>query len=178
MKNQAVTTILTVLLAVSLSAIAALALSSKVAGEPTTADTPAAINIAVPADAPGSTAPIATDKAGETTADTPITSTSATAAPSNDAPSNADVSDADVSDADPIPCLLGYDYIDGECTYLGCPTDYMLFDGECVPDFSIDPGVVIPICPQGQHWQNGACVPDFSIDPGLLIPRLELIAGV
>ena len=139
MKNQAVTTILTVLLAVSLSAIAALALSSKVAGEPTTADTPAAINIAVPADAPGSTAPIATDKAGETTADTPITSTSATAAPSNDAPSNADVSDADVSDADPIPCLLGYDYIDGECTYLGCPTDYMLFDGECVPDFSIDP---------------------------------------
>ena len=178
MKNQAVTTILTVLLAVSLSAIAALALSSKVAGEPTTADTPAAINIAVPADAPGSTAPIAIDKAGETTADTPITSTSATAAPSNDAPSNADVSDADVSDADPIPCLLGYDYIDGECTYLGCPTDYMLFDGECVPDFSIDPGVVIPICPQGQHWQNGACVPDFSIDPGLLIPRLELIAGV
>ena len=173
MKNQAVTTILTVLLAVSLSAIAALALSSKVAGEPTTADTPAAINIAVPADAPGSTAPIATDKAGETTADTPTTSTSATDAPSNDAPSNADV-----SDADPIPCLLGYDYIDGECTYLGCPTDYMLFDGECVPDFSIDPGVVIPICPQGQHWQNGACVPDFSIDPGLLIPRLELIAGV
>ena len=178
MKNQAVTTILTVLLAVSLSAIAALALSSKVAGEPTTADTPAAINIAVPADAPGSTAPIATDKAGETTADTPITSTSATDAPSNVAPSNDAPSNADVSDADPIPCLLGYDYIDGECTYLGCPTDYMLFDGECVPDFSIDPGVVIPICPQGQHWQNGACVPDFSIDPGLLIPRLELIAGV
>ena len=91
-----------------------------------------------------------------------------------------------------ILCSLGYELIDGTCEFVGCPLGFILqdevcevpvltlpcddgftlVDGSCV--LLIDPGTIVPLCPEGEYLLNGECVPDIIVTPGILVPGLEL----
>lgn len=221
MKNQALTTTLAVLLAVSLSALVALIVSTQVIGGQTVADLPAAIEIVTP-EAPQPPAggastnddaavPVDTDEAptpsnDNTRSPAPATNTGQTmddAVPvpgNNDEPTTGEPPcEGEIVDSECVPpvlilCQLGYEYVDDECVYIGCPVGYLLEDGicellvfqapcdagfqrigdVCLPILVIDPGQFEPLCFVGQHVENGVCVPDDKVKPDLLLPGLEL----
>ena len=224
MKNQALTTTLAVLLAVSLSALVALIVSTQVIGGQTVADLPAAIEIVTP-EAPQPPAggastnddaavPVDTDEAptpsnDNTRSPAPATNTGQTmddAVPvpgNNDEPTTGEPPcEGEIVDSECVPpvlilCQLGYEYVDDECVYIGCPVGYLLEDGicellvfqapcdagfqrigdVCLPILVIDPGQFEPLCFVGQHVENGVCVPDGKVKPGLLLPGLELASN-
>ncbi|MCH9803370.1 hypothetical protein K0U73_06200 [bacterium] len=224
MKNQALTTTLAVLLAVSLSALVALIVSTQVIGGQTVADLPAAIEIVTP-EAPQPPAggastnddaavPVDTDEAptpsnDNTRSPAPATNTGQTmddAVPvpgNNDEPTTGEPPcEGEIVDSECVPpvlilCQLGYEYVDDECVYIGCPVGYLLEDGicellvfqapcdagfqrigdVCLPILVIDPGQFDPLCFVGQHVENGVCVPDGKVKPGLLLPGLELASN-
>ncbi len=239
MKNQALTTTLAVLLAVSLSALVALIVSTQVIGGQTVADLPAAIEIVTP-EAPQPPAgdastnddaavPVDTDEAptpsnDNTRSPAPATNTDQTtddqttddqttddqttddAGPvpgNNDEPTTGEPPcEGEIVDSECVPpvlilCQLGYEYVDDECVYIGCPVGYLLEDGicellvfqapcdagfqrigdVCLPILVIDPGQFDPLCFVGQHVENGVCVPDGKVKPGLLLPGLELASN-
>ena len=224
MKNQALTTTLAVLLAVSLSALVALIVSTQVIGGQTVADLPAAIEIVTP-EAPQPPAggastnddaavPVDTDEAptpsnDNTRSPAPATNTGQTmddAVPvpgNNDEPTTGEPPcEGEIVDSECVPpvlilCQLGYEYVDDECVYIGCPVGYLLEDGicellvfqapcdagfqrigdVCLPILVIDPGQFDPLCFVGQHVENGVCVPDGKVKPGLLLPGLELTSN-
>lgn len=221
MKNQALTTTLAVLLAVSLSALVALIVSTQVIGGQTVADLPAAIEIVTP-EAPqpptgdastndDAAVPVDTDEAptpsnDNTRSPAPATNTGQTmddAVPvpgNNDEPTTGEPPcEGEIVDSECVPpvlilCQLGYEYVDDECVYIGCPVGYLLEDGicellvfqapcdagfqrigdVCLPILVIDPGQFEPLCFVGQHVENGVCVPDDKVKPDLLLPGLEL----
>lgn len=221
MKNQALTTTLAVLLAVSLSALVALIVSTQAIGGQTVADLPAAIEIVTP-EAPqpptgdastndDAAVPVDTDEAptpsnDNTRSPAPATNTGQTmddAVPvpgNNDEPTTGEPPcEGEIVDSECVPpvlilCQLGYEYVDDECVYIGCPVGYLLEDGicellvfqapcdagfqrigdVCLPILVIDPGQFEPLCFVGQHVENGVCVPDDKVKPDLLLPGLEL----
>ena len=221
MKNQALTTTLAVLLAVSLSALVALIVSTQAIGGQTVADLPAAIEIVTP-EAPqpptgdastndDAAVPVDTDEAptpsnDNTRSPAPATNTGQTmddAVPvpgNNDEPTTGEPPcEGEIVDSECVPpvlilCQLGYEYVDDECVYIGCPVGYLLEDGicellvfqapcdagfqrigdVCLQILVIDPGQFEPLCFVGQHVENGVCVPDDKVKPDLLLPGLEL----
>ena len=96
-----------------------------------------------------------------------------------------------------ILCLIGYEEVDGDCVFVGCPptmtlqdgicTDlgvalpcedgYFRFDGLCIPVLIFDPDVLPSICDEGEQLIGNICVPEFSINPDVLVPGLELAAN-
>ena len=191
MKNQALTTTLAVLLAVSLSALVALIVSTQVIGGQTVADLPAAIEIVTP-EAPQPPAgdastnddaavPVDTDEAptpsnDNTRSPAPATNTGQTmddAVPvpgNNDEPTTGEPPcEGEIVDSECVPpvlilCQLGYEYVGDECVYIGCPVGYLLEDGIC------ELLVFQAPCDAGFQRIGDVCLPILVIDPGQFEP--------
>ncbi len=191
MKNQALTTTLAVLLAVSLSALVALIVSTQVIGGQTVADLPAAIEIVTP-EAPQPPAgdastnddaavPVDTDEAptpsnDNTRSPAPATNTGQTmddAVPvpgNNDEPTTGEPPcEGEIVDSECVPpvlilCQLGYEYVGDECVYIGCPVGYLLEDGIC------ELLVFQAPCDAGFQRIGDVCLPILVIDPGQFDP--------
>ena len=191
MKNQAPTTTLAVLLAVSLSALVALIVSTQVIGGQTVADLPAAIEIVTP-EAPQPPAggastnddaavPVDTDEAptpsnDNTRSPAPATNTGQTmddAVPvpgNNDEPTTGEPPcEGEIVDSECVPpvlilCQLGYEYVGDECVYIGCPVGYLLEDGIC------ELLVFQAPCDAGFQRIGDVCLPILVIDPGQFDP--------
>ena len=191
MKNQALTTTLAVLLAVSLSALVALIVSTQAIGGQTVADLPAAIEIVTP-EAPQPPAgdastnddaavPVDTDEAptpsnDNTRSPAPATNTGQTmddAVPvpgNNDEPTTGEPPcEGEIVDSECVPpvlilCQLGYEYVGDECVYIGCPVGYLLEDGIC------ELLVFQAPCDAGFQRIGDVCLPILVIDPGQFDP--------
>lgn len=191
MKNQALTTTLAVLLAVSLSALVALIVSTQVIGGQTVADLPAAIEIVTP-EAPqpptgdastndDAAVPVDTDEAptpsnDNTRSPAPATNTGQTmddAVPvpgNNDEPTTGEPPcEGEIVDSECVPpvlilCQLGYEYVGDECVYIGCPVGYLLEDGIC------ELLVFQAPCDAGFQRIGDVCLPILVIDPGQFEP--------
>lgn len=191
MKNQALTTTLAVLLAVSLSALVALIVSTQVIGGQTVADLPAAIEIVTP-EAPqpptgdastndDAAVPVDTDEAptpsnDNTRSPAPATNTDQTmddAVPvpgNNDEPTTGEPPcEGEIVDSECVPpvlilCQLGYEYVGDECVYIGCPVGYLLEDGIC------ELLVFQAPCDAGFQRIGDVCLPILVIDPGQFEP--------
>lgn len=191
MKNQALTTTLAVLLAVSLSALVALIVSTQAIGGQTVADLPAAIEIVTP-EAPQPPAggastnddaavPVDTDEAptpsnDNTRSPAPATNTGQTmddAVPvpgNNDEPTTGEPPcEGEIVDSECVPpvlilCQLGYEYVGDECVYIGCPVGYLLEDGIC------ELLVFQAPCDAGFQRIGDVCLPILVIDPGQFEP--------
>jgi len=191
MKNQALTTTLAVLLAVSLSALVALIVSTQAIGGQTVADLPAAIEIVTP-EAPqpptgdastndDAAVPVDTDEAptpsnDNTRSPAPATNTGQTmddAVPvpgNNDEPTTGEPPyEGEIVDSECVPpvlilCQLGYEYVGDECVYIGCPVGYLLEDGIC------ELLVFQAPCDAGFQRIGDVCLPILVIDPGQFEP--------
>ena len=191
MKNQALTTTLAVLLAVSLSALVALIVSTQAIGGQTVADLPAAIEI-VTLEAPqpptgdastndDAAVPVDTDEAptpsnDNTRSPAPATNTDQTmddAVPvpgNNDEPTTGEPPcEGEIVDSECVPpvlilCQLGYEYVGDECVYIGCPVGYLLEDGIC------ELLVFQAPCDAGFQRIGDVCLPILVIDPGQFEP--------
>ncbi|MCO4833114.1 MAG: hypothetical protein KC481_05600 [Acidimicrobiaceae bacterium] len=191
MKNQALTTTLAVLLAVSLSALVALIVSTQAIGGQTVADLPAAIEIVTP-EAPqpptgdastndDAAVPVDTDEAptpsnDNTRSPAPATNTDQTmddAVPvpgNNDEPTTGEPPcEGEIVDSECVPpvlilCQLGYEYVGDECVYIGCPVGYLLEDGIC------ELLVFQAPCDAGFQRIGDVCLPILVIDPGQFEP--------
>ena len=191
MKNQALTTTLAVLLAVSLSALVALIVSTQAIGGQTVADLPAAIEIVTP-EAPqpptsdastndDAAVPVDTDEAptpsnDNTRSPAPATNTGQTmddAVPvpgNNDEPTTGEPPcEGEIVDSECVPpvlilCQLGYEYVGDECVYIGCPVGYLLEDGIC------ELLVFQAPCDAGFQRIGDVCLPILVIDPGQFDP--------
>jgi len=191
MKNQALTTTLAVLLAVSLSALVALIVSTQAIGGQTVADLPAAIEIVTP-EAPqpptgdastndDAAVPVDTDEAptpsnDNTRSPAPATNTGQTmddAVPvpgNNDEPTTGEPPcEGEIVDSECVPpvlilCQLGYEYVGDECVYIRCPVGYLLEDGIC------ELLVFQAPCDAGFQRIGDVCLPILVIDPGQFEP--------
>ena len=192
MKNQALTTTLAVLLAVSLSALVALIVSTQAIGGQTVADLPAAIEIVTP-EAPqpptgdastndDAAVPVDTDEAPTPSNDntrSPAPATNTGTRPCDDAvpvPGNNDEPttgeppcEGEIVDSECVPpvlilCQLGYEYVGDECVYIGCPVGYLLEDGIC------ELLVFQAPCDAGFQRIGDVCLPILVIDPGQFDP--------
>ena len=191
MKNQALTTTLAVLLAVSLSALVALIVNTQAIGGQTVADLPAAIEIVTP-EAPqpptgdastndDAAVPVDTDEAptpsnDNTRSPAPATNTDETiddAVPvpgNNDEPTTGEPPcEGEIVDGECVPpvlilCQLGYEYVGDECVYIGCPVGYLLEDGIC------ELLVFQAPCDAGFQRIGDVCLPILVIDPGQFDP--------
>ena len=162
-KNQAVVIALAVLLAVSLSAVAALVVtranSQQIGADiPTPAATytpalsPAAEEV-VPTSTDNQTAEAATE--AQTEEAPAAIEASAEVAPVEEALSEEVPAEEDPSTEGP-DLDLDFDIV------VPCPDGFVrLESGACVPDIEFD--IVVP-CPGGLIWVNGHCVPDFGLE--------------
>ena len=166
-KNQAVVIALAVLLAVSLSAVAALVVN-RANSQQTGADIPTPAATYTPALSPAAEEVVPTSTDNQT-------AEAATEAQTEEAPAAigapaevAPVEEAPVEEA-PVeedPSTEGPD-LDLDFDFdvvLPCPEGFVrLESGACVPDIDFDIDVVLP-CPDGLIWVNGHCVPDFGLE--------------
>ena len=176
-KNQAVVIALAVLLAVSLSAVAALVVN-RVNSQQTGADIPTPAATYTPALSPAAEEVVPTSTDNQTAEAATEAQTeeapAAIGAPAEVAPAEvapvevAPVEEAPVEEA-PVeedPSTEGPD-LDLDFDFdvvLPCPEGFVrLESGACVPDIDFDIDVVLP-CPDGLIWVNGHCVPDFGLE--------------
>ena len=176
-KNQAVVIALAVLLAVSLSAVAALVVN-RVNSQRTGADIPTPAATYTPALSPAAEEVVPTSTDNQTAEAATEAQTeeapAAIGAPAEVAPAEvapvevAPVEEAPVEEA-PVeedPSTEGPD-LDLDFDFdvvLPCPEGFVrLESGACVPDIDFDIDVVLP-CPDGLIWVNGHCVPDFGLE--------------
>ena len=180
-KNQAVVIALAVLLAVSLSAVAALVVN-RANSQQIGADTPTTIQVDVTSPQNSDEEPTAgeeidlTSTENQTVEEAPVEEAPVVEAPTEEDPST-DGPDLDLDfDIDIVlPCPDGFVRLEsGICVPdididfdfdfdLPCPDGFVrLESGACVPDFDFD--IDILPCPEGLIWVNGHCVPDFGLD--------------
>ena len=166
-KNQAVVIALAVLLAVSLSAVAALVVN-RVNSQQTGADIPTPAATYTPALSPAAEEVVPTSTDNQTaeaateaqTEEAPAAiEASAEVAPVEEAPvEEAPVEEDPSTEGPDLDLDFDFDVV------LPCPEGFVrLESGACVPDIDFDIDVVLP-CPDGLIWVNGHCVPDFGLE--------------
>jgi len=162
-KNQALVIALAVLLAVSLSAVAALVVN-RANSQQTGADIPTPAATYTPALSPAAEEVVPTSTDNQTaeaateaqTEEAPAAiEAPAEVAPVEEAPSEEVPAEEDPSTEGP-DLDLDFDIV------VPCPDGFVrLESGACVPDIEFD--IVVP-CPGGLIWVNGHCVPDFGLE--------------
>ena len=167
-KNQAVVIALAVLLAVSLSAVAALVVN-RANSQQIGADTPTTIQVDVTSPQNSDEEPTAGEEIDLTSTENQTVEEAPTEeAPTEEAPvEEAPVEEAPVEEAptEEDPSTDGPDLdLDFDIDIvLPCPDGFVrLESGACVPDIDFD--IDILPCPEGLIWVNGHCVPDFGLD--------------